>query len=66
MVDGAPTKIKEGVTKDEAEKIKKDLEEAGASSSSPNADARALDCVSPRSESRHRREEGPPGPRNTV
>ena len=30
MVDGAPTKIKEGVTKDEAEKMKKDLEEAGA------------------------------------
>jgi large subunit ribosomal protein L7/L12 len=30
LVDGAPGKIKEGVTKDEAEKFKKDLEEAGA------------------------------------
>ncbi len=30
MVDSAPTKIKEGVNKDEAEKLKKDLEEAGA------------------------------------
>ncbi len=30
MVDSAPTKIKEGVSKDEAEKLKKDLEEAGA------------------------------------
>ncbi len=31
MVDGAPTVIKEGVSKDEAEEIKKKLEEAGAS-----------------------------------
>jgi len=30
MVDGAPTTIKEGVTKEEAEEIKKALEEAGA------------------------------------
>ena len=30
MVDSAPTKIKEGVNKEEAEKLKKDLEEAGA------------------------------------
>jgi len=30
VVDKAPNKVKEGVTKDEAEKIKKDLEEAGA------------------------------------
>lgn len=29
-VDGAPTTLKEGVDKAEAEKIKKDLEEAGA------------------------------------
>jgi large subunit ribosomal protein L7/L12 len=30
MVDGAPTTIKEAVSKDEAEEIKKALEEAGA------------------------------------
>ena len=30
MVDGAPKKIKEGLTKDEAEKLKKSLEEQGA------------------------------------
>jgi large subunit ribosomal protein L7/L12 len=30
-VEGAPTTIKEGVSKDEAEEIKKSLEEAGAS-----------------------------------
>ena len=30
MVDGAPTAIKEGVSKDEAEALKKQLEEAGA------------------------------------
>ncbi|MHC4136002.1 MAG: 50S ribosomal protein L7/L12 [Planctomycetota bacterium] len=30
LVDKAPNKVKEGVSKDEAEKIKKDLEEAGA------------------------------------
>ena len=30
VVDKAPNKVKEGVNKDEAEKIKKDLEEAGA------------------------------------
>ncbi len=30
MVDGAPTTIKEGVSKEEAEEIKKALEEAGA------------------------------------
>jgi large subunit ribosomal protein L7/L12 len=29
-VEGAPTKLKEGVSKDEAEKLKKELEEAGA------------------------------------
>ena len=29
-VDGAPAKVKEGVGKDDAEKIKKELEEAGA------------------------------------
>lgn len=29
MVDKAPNKIKEGVNKDEAEKVKKELEEAG-------------------------------------
>lgn len=31
MVDGAPATIKEGASKDEAEAIKKELEEAGAS-----------------------------------
>jgi len=30
-VEGAPTPIKEGVSKDEAEEVKKQLEEAGAS-----------------------------------
>jgi large subunit ribosomal protein L7/L12 len=30
LVDGAPKSVKEGVTKDEAEKLKKELEEAGA------------------------------------
>ena len=30
VVDGAPAPVKEGVTKDEAEKIKAELEEAGA------------------------------------
>ncbi|KIX21988.1 50S ribosomal protein L7/L12 [Flavobacterium sp. 316] len=30
MVDGAPTNVKEGVSKDEAEGLKKALEEAGA------------------------------------
>jgi large subunit ribosomal protein L7/L12 len=30
MVDGAPSKVKEGATKDEAEEVKKQLEEAGA------------------------------------
>ncbi|HMK06741.1 MAG TPA: 50S ribosomal protein L7/L12 [Flavobacterium sp.] len=30
LVDGAPANIKEGVTKDEAEGLKKSLEEAGA------------------------------------
>ena len=30
MVDGAPTTVKEGVSKEEAEEIKKQLEEAGA------------------------------------
>jgi large subunit ribosomal protein L7/L12 len=30
LVDGAPGPIKEGVTKDEAEKLKAELEEAGA------------------------------------
>ena len=30
LVDGAPSNIKEGVTKDEAEGLKKSLEEAGA------------------------------------
>jgi large subunit ribosomal protein L7/L12 len=31
LVDGAPSNVKEGVQKDEADKIKGDLEEAGAS-----------------------------------
>ncbi|MBZ0332570.1 50S ribosomal protein L7/L12 [Marinobacter sp. JH2] len=31
MVDGAPSTVKEGVSKDEAEEAKKKLEEAGAS-----------------------------------
>ena len=31
LVDGAPGAVKEGVTKDEADKIKAQLEEAGAS-----------------------------------
>ncbi len=31
MVEGAPTTVKEGASKDEAEDIKKQLEEAGAS-----------------------------------
>lgn len=30
LVDGAPKVVKEGISKDEAEKIKKELEEAGA------------------------------------
>ena len=30
LVDGAPSKLKEGVAKEEAEALKKDLEEAGA------------------------------------
>lgn len=30
LVDGAPKPVKEGVTKEEADKIKKELEEAGA------------------------------------
>ncbi len=30
LVDGAPSKVKEGVSKDEAEGLKKSLEEAGA------------------------------------
>jgi large subunit ribosomal protein L7/L12 len=30
LVDGAPKPVKEGVSKDEAEKVKKELEEAGA------------------------------------
>ena len=30
MVDGAPSNLKEGVAKDEAEALKKQLEEAGA------------------------------------
>ena len=30
MVDGAPTAIKESISKDEAEALKKQLEEAGA------------------------------------
>ncbi|TAK57106.1 MAG: 50S ribosomal protein L7/L12 [Bacteroidetes bacterium] len=30
LVDGAPKPVKEGVNKDEAEKLKKELEEAGA------------------------------------
>ena len=30
LVDGAPKNVKEGVAKDEAEEIKKKLEEAGA------------------------------------
>ncbi len=31
LVEGAPKPVKEGVAKDEAEKIKKQLEDAGAS-----------------------------------
>ena len=31
MVEGAPTTVKEGVSKEEAEEVKKTLEEAGAS-----------------------------------
>jgi large subunit ribosomal protein L7/L12 len=31
LVEGAPKAVKEGVSKDEAEKVKKQLEEAGAS-----------------------------------
>jgi len=31
MVEGAPATVKEGVSKDEAEEVKKQLEEAGAS-----------------------------------
>ncbi len=30
LVDGCPNPVKEGITKDEAEKVKKELEEAGA------------------------------------
>lgn len=30
LVDGAPKTVKEGISKDEAEKLKKELEEAGA------------------------------------
>ena len=31
MVEGVPSTVKEGISKDEAEKVKKELEEAGAS-----------------------------------
>ena len=31
LVEGVPNKVKEGITKDEAEEVKKKLEEAGAS-----------------------------------
>ncbi len=31
LVDGAPKAVKEGINKDDAEKLKKELEEAGAS-----------------------------------
>jgi len=31
LVEGAPAAVKEGISKDEAEKIKKDIEEAGGS-----------------------------------
>ena len=31
LVDGAPNAVKEGVNKDEADKLKAELEEAGAS-----------------------------------
>lgn len=31
LVEGAPSTVKEGVSKDEADKLKKELEEAGAS-----------------------------------
>jgi large subunit ribosomal protein L7/L12 len=30
LVDGAPNNVKEGISKDEAEKLKKEFEEAGA------------------------------------
>ncbi len=30
LVEGAPSKVKEGISKEEAEKLKKELEEAGA------------------------------------
>ena len=30
LVDGAPKSVKEGINKDDAEKLKKELEEAGA------------------------------------
>lgn len=30
MVEGAPSKVKEGISKEDAEKLKKELEEAGA------------------------------------
>jgi large subunit ribosomal protein L7/L12 len=30
LVDGAPKNVKEGINKDDAEKLKKELEEAGA------------------------------------
>ncbi len=30
LVDGAPKAVKEGISKDDAEKLKKELEEAGA------------------------------------
>jgi large subunit ribosomal protein L7/L12 len=30
LVDGAPSTVKEGISKDEAEKLKKEFEEAGA------------------------------------
>jgi large subunit ribosomal protein L7/L12 len=31
LVEGAPGKVKEGISKEDAEKLKKELEEAGAS-----------------------------------
>ena len=43
-VEGAPSTIKEGVSKDEAEEVKKQLEEAGARSSS----SKQLACRQPR------------------
>jgi large subunit ribosomal protein L7/L12 len=58
LVDGAPSNVKEGVQKDEADKVKADLEEAGASVSVKQV-RRCSGCGRRR---RVERAAAPPGP----